>query len=250
MCVTYCGSFPLLFEAVDREVDAGRAEGVETLSAETFREVADHCWQCKLCYIKCPYTSDEGAPELLDFPRLMARERAQRARRDGVPLVDRVLGEPQLLGAVGSGPLAPLVSLVHEKRLVRKVQERVTGISAEFPLPPFASETFTDWFAGHEPLLEAGTTGEVVLFQTCYGQYNFPEVPRAAVEVLEKNGLSVHVVPELTCCGMPNLDGGDVAAAQQTFASLTGASPSGTGIPIALKRARISSEETFSSSAS
>ena len=80
MCVTYCGSFPVLFAAVDREIDAGRAEGAETLGPETIEAVADHCWQCKLCFLKCPYTEDEGAAELLDFPRLMAREKAQRAR--------------------------------------------------------------------------------------------------------------------------------------------------------------------------
>src|SRR5262245_4811745 len=76
MCVTYCGSFPLLFGAIDREVDAGRAEGAETLTDSVITEVSDHCWQCKLCYIKCPYTEDEGAAELIDFPRLMAREKA------------------------------------------------------------------------------------------------------------------------------------------------------------------------------
>ena len=106
MCVGYCGSFPILFGAVDREIDAGRAEGAETLDAATFAEVTDHCWQCKLCYIKCPYTEDEGAAELLDFPRLMAREKAQRARRDGIPLVDRILGEPELIGSLAAGPSA------------------------------------------------------------------------------------------------------------------------------------------------
>lgn len=214
MCVTYCGSFPILFDAVDRAIDAG-AHGAETIGAETIREVSDHCWQCKLCYIKCPYTADEGAYELLDFPRLMAREKANRARRDGVPLVDRVLGEPQLVGAFGSGASAKMANLVNASRLVRKVAEKVTGISAEFPLPPLASETFTRWFDQHQPAPEAGSEGEVVLFQTCYGEFNFPSVPQAAVRVLEKNGFSVSLPGGLTCCGMPNLDGGDIEAAKR-----------------------------------
>jgi len=213
MCVTYCGSFPILFDAVDREIDAGRAEGAETVGAETMRAVSDHCWQCKLCYIKCPYTSDEGAYEQLDFPRLMAREKANAARRNGIPLVDRILGEPQIVGALGSGPPARLANLVNANRLVRKVAEKVTGISAEFPLPPLASETFTHWARHRTPLASAGAEGDVVLFTTCYGEHNFPEVPRAAVQTLETNGYRVHIVEELTCCGMPNLDGGDVDGA-------------------------------------
>jgi glycerol-3-phosphate dehydrogenase subunit C len=215
MCVTYCGSFPLLFDAVDREIEAGRAHGAENVSTQTIQAVVDHCWQCKLCYIKCPYTADEGAYELLDFPRLMAREKAVRARRDGIPLVDRLLGEPDVVGALGSGPPARVANLVNANRLVRRVAESVTGISAEFPLPTFAEERFTSWFADHEPLSEAGGAGEVVLFSTCYGEHNFPEVPRAAVLALEKNGYSVVVSRELACCGMPNLDGGDVDQAKR-----------------------------------
>jgi len=215
MCVTYCGSFPILFAAVDREIDSGRAQGAETIGADTIRAVSDHCWQCKLCYIKCPYTPDEQAQEALDFPRLMAREKAQRARREGIPLVDRVLGEPQLIGALGSGPGAGLANLINAQRLVRKVAEKVTGISAEFPLPPLAAQSFSLWLSKREPAPEAGANGRVVLFPTCYGEYNFPEVPRAAVFVLEKNGFAVEVPAGLSCCGMPNLDGGDVTEAKR-----------------------------------
>jgi glycerol-3-phosphate dehydrogenase subunit C len=213
MCVTYCGSFPLLFRAVDREVDAGRAEGAETIDQATIVEVSDHCWQCKLCYIKCPYTEDEGAPELLDFPRLMAREKAHRARRDGVAPVDRILGEPALIGKMSAGPSAGIANLVNANRLVRKVAEKATGISAEFPLPPIARQSFTTWMRRRTQAPAAAEAREVVLFATCYGNYNFPEVPRAAVRVLERHGFTV-VFPEAqSCCGMPNLDGGDVDAA-------------------------------------
>src|SRR5262245_17869883 len=88
MCVGYCGSFPDLFARIDRDIGSGAAEGAEKLDDKDFVSVSEACWQCKLCFIKCPYTVDEGAYELLDFPRLMAREKATRARRDGIPLVD------------------------------------------------------------------------------------------------------------------------------------------------------------------
>lgn len=210
MCVGYCGSFPALFDAVDRDIESGRAEGVEKLTQKDFEKVSDLCWQCKVCYIKCPYTEDEGASELLDFPRLMLREKANRARRDGVKVVDRILGEPRTLGALASGPAAGMANLVNANRLVRKAAEKVTGISAEFPLPEIARESFPAWMSKHEPA--KATEGEIVLFATCYGDYNVPSVPRAAVAVLEHQGYRV-LYPEQTCCGMPNLDGGDVDAA-------------------------------------
>jgi glycerol-3-phosphate dehydrogenase subunit C len=211
MCVGYCGSFPSVFAAVERDIDAGRSEGAEHLLADDFVRASDLCWQCKLCYIKCPYTEDEGASELVDFPRLMAREKAQRARRDGVALVDRVLGEPGVIGAAGSGLMAPVANLISETRLLRKVAEKVTGVSAEFPLPPLERRPFPAWLEKHEPLPGAGEAGEVVIFSTCYGDYNQSNVPRSAVRVLEHQGFRV-IRPEEVCCGMPNLDGGDVDA--------------------------------------
>ncbi len=215
MCVGYCGSFPILFGSIDKQIEAGQAEGAEAVSSQTVQQVSDHCWQCKLCYIKCPYTPDEGAYEVLDFPRLMAREKAQRARRHGIAVVDQVLGEPQLIGALGAGPSARMANLVNANRLVRKVAEKAFGISAEFPLPPIATRAFGSWFREHEPEEEAGSAGRVALFPTCYGEYNFPNVPQAAVAVLEKNGFQVELPAGLTCCAMPNLDGGDVDAAKR-----------------------------------
>src|SRR5688572_29039812 len=76
MCVGYCGSFPDLFARVDRDIEKRGAEGSEKLTFDDFRSVTELCWQCKLCYIKCPYTPDEGHEWMVDFPRLLTREKA------------------------------------------------------------------------------------------------------------------------------------------------------------------------------
>lgn len=216
MCVGYCGSFPALFAAVDRDIEGGRSVGAERTGPVDFARVSDLCWQCKLCYIKCPYTADEGAAELLDFPRLMAREKAQRARREGVKVVDKVLGEPALLGRLGGGLAAPVTNFINRNHLLRKVAERVTGVSAQFPLPALEEQTFERWMDRHTPLQGdgAGEAGEIVLFSTCYGDYNQTSVPKAAVRVLEHLGFRVVRPAGQVCCGMPNLDGGDVDAAR------------------------------------
>jgi glycerol-3-phosphate dehydrogenase subunit C len=213
MCVGYCGTFPDLFARVDRDIEKRGATGAEMLDDAAFKSAADLCWQCKLCYVKCPYTKDEGHEWQLDVPRLLLRDKAQRAKRDGVTLQDRVLGEPQLMGRMTAGPQARVANLVNANRLVRKAMSAVAGIAAAFPIPPFGETSLAKWMAHHEPLPSAGARGTVALFATCLCDYNFPRVGAAAVRVLEKNGWSV-VRPEQTCCGMPNLDGGDVDAAR------------------------------------
>ncbi len=213
MCVNFCGSFPDLFARVDRDIEGRGADGAELLDDKDFASVVDLCWQCKMCFIECPYTPDQGHHWLVDFPRLAMREKAQRAKRKEVTLQDKALGEPGRLGMTMSGPLAPLTNLINEQRLLRKVNEKVLGISSEFPLPKFAAQPFERWWKKHEPLPEAGSAGKVAIFATCTGDYNFPRMAAATVRVLEKNGFSVERPPQ-ECCGMPNLDGGDIDAAK------------------------------------
>jgi glycerol-3-phosphate dehydrogenase subunit C len=119
LCLSYCPSFPELFGRIDGYVAKGKAHGAERLDAEDIQAVVDACFQCKLCYIKCPYTEDEGHSWMLDYPRLALREKANRARRDGVTIQDKVLGEPQLLGALTAGPQAKIANLVSANRLLR-----------------------------------------------------------------------------------------------------------------------------------
>ncbi len=213
MCVSYCGAFPDLFARVDRDIEQRGAEGAERLAHDDFRAVTELCWQCKLCYIDCPYTPDQGHKWLLDIPRLLMREKAQHAKRNGVTLQDAALGEPGKLGELSSGPFAALTNFVNESRLLRKVNARVLGISEEFPLPPFAPQRFATWLDKHEPLPGAGDRGTVAIFATCLGDFNFPRIAASAVRVLEKNGYAVERPPQ-QCCGLPNLDGGDVDAAR------------------------------------
>jgi glycerol-3-phosphate dehydrogenase subunit C len=213
MCVGYCPSFPDMFKRVDGYVELNQGE-VDAFGAADYESVNDLCYQCKLCYIKCPYTPDDKHEFMVDFPRLMLRHKAHRARRDGITLQDKLLGEPQQLGRQASGTLSGLANFVSKSRLMRKVQEKAVGISAEFNLPPFAKQPLRDWFATHTPLPNAGVNGKVVLFSTCTTDYNMPSSGRAAVQVLEHNGFAVEFPLGQTCCGMPNMDGGDMRSAQ------------------------------------
>jgi glycerol-3-phosphate dehydrogenase subunit C len=54
---------------------------------------------------------------------------------------------------------------------------------------------------------------KIALFATCTVDYNDPATGRAAVRVLERNGVDVSL-PSQRCCGMPYLDGGAVDQAK------------------------------------
>ncbi len=210
MCVTYCGSFPSLFDRIDELNEKhGKPHDSMSLDADDMRKVVDLCWQCKICYVKCPYTPDDNHEWQLDFPRVLWREKVVRTRREGNSLQEKILGEPGVLGKLTAGPMAPIANFVAAQRLVRKAGEKLAGISAEFPLPTYATEPFDRWMKKHKPAENAGTNGEVAIFSTCLVDYNKPTTGHFAVKVLEHAGIKV-IRPEQTCCGMPNMDTGDL----------------------------------------
>jgi glycerol-3-phosphate dehydrogenase subunit C len=212
MCVNYCPSFPFIFDRIDENHEKhGMVHSALTLRADDFVKATEFCFQCKLCYVKCPYTPDDpDSTWMVDFPRLLWREKVVRTRREGgTTLQEKLLGEPGVLGALNAGPMAPVANFVTAQSLVRKVMDRAGGISEHFPLPEYARETFPTWFKRHAVPEHAGTNGEVALFSTCLVDFNRPGIGHATVKVLEHAGVRV-LRPDQTCCGMPNMDTGDL----------------------------------------
>ncbi len=214
LCFKFCPSFPSLFSAID---DAHDGDVAKLTNAE-LRNVVDLCFQCKLCYVTCPYTADQKHPFDVDFPRLVLRERIVRAREEGVALSDRFLGNPDLTGALG-GLTAPVSNWGTKSRLGRLLLERIFGVDRRRNLPPFARTSFDRWFRKREKRLNRkvrGEGGKVALFITCSVNYNYPEIGKSVVAVLAHHDVKV-VCPEQRCCGMPYLDGGDVANATENL---------------------------------
>jgi Fe-S oxidoreductase len=195
--------------ALDRDEVDGEAD---RLGQGDMQRVVDLCYQCKLCYNHCPYTPPHRW--MIDFPRLMLRARAVTVKeRGGITLQDRMLGNTELVGRLGS-TAAPLANWAMGNAAHRAFLQVVVGIHKDRTLPPFHRETFSRWFDAHPAPVPDPATGRVALFATCSVEYNYPAVGRATVAVLRHNGVDV-ARPAQRCCGMPYLDGGGVAEARR-----------------------------------
>ncbi len=198
---------------------------VERLSDADGRRVVDECYQCKLCFNHCPYHPPHRFQ--LDFPRLMQRAKAVRARREGIRWPDRLFARVDWIGRVASW-IAPIVNWANHFEPNRLLMEKVLGVARGRNLPRFHSTTFRKWWDWRGPKpspdrrstndrisplpLEPGRDMRVVLFYTCSVNYNDPSTGKDAVAVLERNGFEV-LCPADRCCGMPHLDCGDMPAA-------------------------------------
>jgi len=212
MCFKYCDSFPSMFDLADTKHDGD----ARALSTEETERVMDGCFQCKLCEVQCPYTPRDGHAFQLDFPKLVHRYKAVRARRRGIPWRERVLGDPDGAGRAARASFG-LANALARVPVHRWFLEKVLGIHREKDLPEFAGRTFERW-AESEGRVAQGPGGEAVLFPTCFVQNNAPELGRDTLAVLERNGIDVRCAEGLVCCGMPAWEHGDLATLRERAA--------------------------------
>jgi Fe-S oxidoreductase len=210
-CLPLCPSFPKLFELVDATDDE-----IAGVTMQGFEEVNELCFHCVACFNHCPYHTPHDWD--VDFPKLMRRQQLVRSRRDGVPLSRRLTTRTDLLGKLGRAAPA-LMNFANRNQLSRVMMEKTVGIHRDWLQPTYYGETAEDWWRKRPapPAPVHPSKRKAVLFPTCSVNYNDPETGRAAVEVLEHNGIETAFAYD-RCCGMPFTDTGDLDAARRNAA--------------------------------
>ena len=150
----------------------------------------DYCSGCGICTQVCP----QG----VQIAEINSQARAHLKERSGVPLRDRIIARPSVLGRIGT-PVAPLANATLRSRPLRLLAERVLGIHRSAPVPSFAGRTFQRWARRHKRPAAQRT---VVFFHGCGINWYEPGVGEKVVALLEHNGFAVEV-PRQDCCGLP-----------------------------------------------
>jgi glycerol-3-phosphate dehydrogenase subunit C len=226
-CFSLCNAFPTLFDAVD----ATSTGEVAAVDRKLFAQVVDHCYLCDMCFMtKCPYVPPH--PWNVDFPHLMLRAKAARARKEGISLRNRALAATDAVGRIAGIPVvAEIVNAVNHSRPGRVLLQSALGVDASAPVPRYHSRS------ARKRLRRLGTvgaaaadagrdaapagrarediTGRVALFTTCYGNRNQPQLNEDLVAVLEHNDIAVTLLASERCCGMPRLELGDLEGVAQ-----------------------------------
>jgi glycerol-3-phosphate dehydrogenase subunit C len=211
-CFNLCDSFPRLFDLVD----AAPTQELDSVDHKDFKAVVDACTLCDMCYMtKCPYVPPHEFN--LDFPHLMLRYRAMEEKQGKVAFADKQLAETDRNGVV-AGIVAPVANWAtrRDNKIVGPLLRDAAGLHPDAELPTYSGTKLVN--RTETPVLnrEAPAFGrKAVLYATCFGNYNAPEVGTDLRAVLARNGVETNVAYP-GCCGMPLLEQGriaDVAAA-------------------------------------
>ncbi|MDB6122947.1 MAG: glycolate oxidase subunit [Pedosphaera sp.] len=172
----------------------------DALHSEELDAALSNCLSCKACTTECPSNVNLS---LLKAELLYARH-----KQDGLPLRERLLSDVDLLGKLGC--IAPsLANASLQWSWLRRLMQKMLGIAAQRPLPPYAEERFDHWFAQHGNAHQP-TRGKVILWDDTFVRYHEPNIGKAAVAVLEAAGFEVTLLRERRCCGRPAFSQGNL----------------------------------------
>ena len=215
-CVMLCKSFPTLFDLVD-ESSTMEVDGV---AKQDYWKVIDHCYLCDLCYMtKCPYVPPHEWN--VDFPHLMLRAKAIKHQKGDIKFRDKVLTSTDSVGKLASTPVvSQIVNTANKIPAARKVLDVVLGVHPDAVIPVYESNTLRKRVKSRPAkeisvVATSKTKGKVVLFTTCYGNYNEPHLGEDLLAIFEHNDIAVTLASKERCCGMPKLELGDLEAVEQ-----------------------------------
>jgi glycerol-3-phosphate dehydrogenase subunit C len=209
-CFNLCDAFPRLFDLIDTSATGE----LDSVAVGDYHKVADACTLCDMCFMtKCPYVPPHELN--VDLPHVMLRYRAVELGEEKISRRRRELAKTDRNGRL-AGLVAPLANWANNRRnrLTRPPLEKMLGVDRRAVLPSYHGRTFVMRSKCSAPPVDrtAPAAGrKAVLYATCFVNYNNPNIGEATRAVLARNrvGTEVHYP---RCCGMPQLEQGDLAA--------------------------------------
>ncbi|UCH20923.1 MAG: FeS-binding protein [Deltaproteobacteria bacterium] len=186
-----CLMFPELYRFYDNEIETGKK-----ITSKELRKLVDLCNFCALC--PCPNIRAD-----------IIQAKTQFIDREVLKFGVRMIEDVERIGKL-CGTFPGLANFLLRNRITGQPFKKTLGIHHRRRFPDIPARNFPTWVRKHRLHIKRnpGNRRKVAYFAGCTGRYLFPDVPKAAVEVLQTNGVEVYY-PEQKCCGMPTLLEGD-----------------------------------------
>lgn len=162
-----------------------------------FNYALKYCMNCKRCEVACP--SGVGVADLIQSARI---------RYDKTPpkLRDRILASTDFMGSLAR-PFAPVVNVVTGLGVTKSVLDATLKIDHRRSFPKYSGRSFEAWLRRREKE-QAAFPEQVAYFHGCYVNYNYPQLGKDLVRVLNALGVGVQLLDKEKCCGIALITNG------------------------------------------
>ena len=155
------------------------------------------CLNCKRCEVACPSGVKVG--DIIQTARLKYYRQHNIVR-------DLMLASTDAVGPPAT-ELAWAVNPLLRNSTVKQVLDSAGGISRDRALPSYSRQRFVRWMKHKAPSQE-GFKRYVSYFHGCYVNYNYPQLGRDFVTLMNACGYGVRLLEGERCCGVALISGG------------------------------------------
>ena len=164
---------------------------------EYFNYALKYCMNCKRCEVACP--SGVNVADLIQPARI-------RYDRTPPKLRDWILANTDLMGSVAR-PFAPIVNTVTGLGAAKAVMDATLKIDHRRSFPSYSGKSFEAWLK-RQAKAQAAFPEQVAYFHGCYVNYNYPQLGKDLVRVLNALGVGVQLLDKEKCCGIALITNG------------------------------------------
>ena len=156
-----------------------------------FDESLKYCLNCKRCEVWCP--SEVKVADLIQSARL-------KYDASPIKLRDRILASTDFMGKLAR-PVAPVVNVVTGLPLAKSAMDAMLKIDRHRTFPQYSASSFEFWLKRRHKE-QALFAEQVAYFHGCYVNYNYPQLGKDLVKVLNALGIGVQLLDGEKCCGI------------------------------------------------
>ena len=191
VCTVYCPVVPVnpLYPGPKQAGPDG--ERLRLKKGLFFDDTLKYCLNCKRCEVACP-----SGVRIADIIQ------AARIKYSGEPpkLRDMILASTDLMGGIAT-KVAPVANFALGLKPTKAVMDAVLKVDKHRTFPKYASRTFESWYKKNVKAFQDTFKRHVSFFHGCYVNYNFPQLGKDLISVMNALGYGVHLLENEKCCG-------------------------------------------------
>jgi glycerol-3-phosphate dehydrogenase subunit C len=160
-----------------------------------YDEALKYCLNCKRCEVACPSNVKIG--DIIQSARIKYSKKSPSLR-------DTILASTDFMGGIAT-TMAPVVNATLALSPVKAVMDATIGVGKHRTLPKYTSQKFTTWFKKHAQARQSEFKKQVSYFHGCYVNYNYPQLGKDFVAVMNALGYGVRLMEKERCCGVAKI---------------------------------------------
>ena len=149
-----------------------------------------YCLNCKRCEVACPSGVKIG--DMIQTARIKYGSQSKVRSLHG--LRDWTLASTDFVGGMAATPIAPIANGILKTGVAKAVLHGTLGVDKHRTFPAYSSQKFETWFR-------------------CYANYNYPQLGKDFVKVVNAAGYGVKLLEKEKCCGIALMSNGFAAKA-------------------------------------